>query len=449
MLTFVKKQYRAMITFNFNLKAKKEKEELVIIVAYHNGTRIKVSTKQKAYVQAWDEKKQRCHISTEYADRINRTNRKLNKFLDTLESDIKSDLEINDFYQDKVGIYGTSEFYKSTLQRLVNRIIQGEQIEEEKKKITPLTFFKQYVISMDKRIVKATGTFTNPRTIKHHETVLKRFTDFFYEKNIKDDFTVFDEAFSTLFEQWAYMTRNYSSNTIPASFSILKVWLNEAVKEGLLNNLTYKGYKSKGTNVDNIYLTANEIERLYRLDISNLKAKGLIDIKSRCEETRDLFVVGCWSGLRLSDLRKLNDANINLDKSTLTVVTEKTKEMVVIPLHPFVREIYLKYGKHFPAAFDKGKSIAHLQHLGQLAEIKDSITVKENRGGKIITQIYPKYQLIMNHTARRSFATNLYLAGAPTISIMKLTGHTTEANFMKYIKVTKEQNAELMRKYFK
>lgn len=46
-----------MITFNFNLKAKKEKEELVIIVAYHNGTRIKVSTKQKAYVQAWDEKK--------------------------------------------------------------------------------------------------------------------------------------------------------------------------------------------------------------------------------------------------------------------------------------------------------------------------------------------------------------------------------------------------------
>ena len=53
------------------------------------------------------------------------------------------------------------------------------------------------------------------------------------------------------------------------------------------------------------------------------------------------------------------------------------------------------------------------------------------------------------HTARRSFATNLYIDGAPMISIMKLTGHTTELNFLKYIKITKEENAEMMRKYFK
>ena len=62
---------------------------------------------------------------------------------------------------------------------------------------------------------------------------------------------------------------------------------------------------------------------------------------------------------------------------------------------------------------------------------------------------YKKYQLIKCHTARRSFATNLYLKGAPTISIMKLTGHTTEANFMKYIKVTREENAQLMQQFFK
>ena len=55
----------------------------------------------------------------------------------------------------------------------------------------------------------------------------------------------------------------------------------------------------------------------------------------------------------------------------------------------------------------------------------------------------------MNHTARRSFATNLYLKGAPTLSIMQLTGHTTEVNFLKYIKVTKEENAKMMRTYFK
>ncbi|MDO9635196.1 MAG: tyrosine-type recombinase/integrase [Paludibacter sp.] len=53
----------------------------------------------------------------------------------------------------------------------------------------------------------------------------------------------------------------------------------------------------------------------------------------------------------------------------------------------------------------------------------------------------PKNELVTSHTARRSFATNLYLAGIDTISIMLLTGHKTEKSFMVYIRITKEQNA--------
>lgn len=35
----------------------------------------------------------------------------------------------------------------------------------------------------------------------------------------------------------------------------------------------------------------------------------------------------------------------------------------------------------------------------------------------------------------------MYLAGIPTITIMKITGHKTEREFMKYIKITEEQTA--------
>ena len=49
---------------------------------------------------------------------------------------------------------------------------------------------------------------------------------------------------------------------------------------------------------------------------------------------------------------------------------------------------------------------------------------------------------ITTHSARRSFATNQYLAGFPSISIMKLTGHRTEKAFMKYIKVTSKEHAQ-------
>ena len=39
----------------------------------------------------------------------------------------------------------------------------------------------------------------------------------------------------------------------------------------------------------------------------------------------------------------------------------------------------------------------------------------------------------------------MYLAGIPSIAIMKITGHKTEKEFMKYIKISEEQNAtELM-----
>ena len=57
--------------------------------------------------------------------------------------------------------------------------------------------------------------------------------------------------------------------------------------------------------------------------------------------------------------------------------------------------------------------------------------------------------MIGMHTARRAFATNMYKRGVPSIAIMQITGHTTESNFLKYIKVTAEQNAMMIAKMMK
>lgn len=59
----------------------------------------------------------------------------------------------------------------------------------------------------------------------------------------------------------------------------------------------------------------------------------------------------------------------------------------------------------------------------------------------IFTSSLPLALAILFHTARRSFATNAYLAGLPPISIMKITGHKTESSFMKYIKISEKENA--------
>ena len=439
---------KGIINLNYNLKDKSEEQTLVYLIGYFNG-RFKVSTTRSVYVKTWDSEKQRCIISTSFADRINRASRKVNKFLDDLDAAINkymADIYLNP--NDK-SYFGTPNFVKDRVKLAVEDVVNADKEAEEKKAITPLKFFRSYVENMHKKVDVHTGRYIADRTIVHHKTVLKRYEDFFAEKHLKDDFSVFDLHFQDLFIDWAYTSKNYRYNTIPASFSLLKVWLNEAARQGLIKDETYKSYRSKSTEVDNIYLTEDEISRLYALDIPTLKSKGLIDSKSSMEETRDLFVIGCWTGLRQSDLNHLEKALFNVEAETITVVTEKTTEKVTIPMHRYIKELYTKYEGKFPKMCYKSRFNEHLKELGRLAEINDEVIIKENRGGKVTSIKYKKYQLIKCHTARRSFATNLYLKGAPTISIMKLTGHTTEANFMKYIKVTREENAQLMQQFFK
>ena len=439
---------KGKINLNYNLKNKSEEQTLVYLIGYCKK-RFKISTKQYVYVETWNLEKQRCTISSDFPDRINRKSRKVNNFLDSLDSGItKYFKERGGFDSSDPSFFGTTEYLKKCIQRVINNLIEGEKKEEEKKAITPLNFFKQYTESMHKKVDAHTGRYISDRTITHHKTVLKRFEAFFTEKRLRDDFSVFDLRFQSLFIDWAYTSKNYRYNTIPASFSILKVWLNEASRQGLIKDETYKSYQSKAVEVDNIYLTEDEIARLYALDIPTLKSRGIIDVKSCMEETRDLFIIGCWTDLRQSDLNHLDKALFDVDAETITVVTEKTAEEVTIPMHAYIKELYVKYDGKFPKMCHKSRFNEHLKELGRFAEINDEVIIKENIGGKVTSEKFKKYQLIKCHTARRSFATNLYLKGAPTISIMKLTGHTTEANFMKYLKVTRKENAQLMKQFF-
>lgn len=82
-----------------------------------------------------------------------------------------------------------------------------------------------------------------------------------------------------------------------------------------------------------------------------------------------------------------------------------------------------------------------LKGIWQIAEIEDDIILTQTKGGKWQSETFKKWELITTHTVWRSFATNAYLQNVPTISIMKITGHRTEKSFLKYIKISKEDNA--------
>ena len=83
-----------------------------------------------------------------------------------------------------------------------------------------------------------------------------------------------------------------------------------------------------------------------------------------------------------------------------------------------------------------------LKDIAKLAEINSEIEQQMTKGGRKIIQQLPKYELVTTHTARRSFATNLYNMGVPSIDIMHITGHRTEKSFLKYIRVTANEAAK-------
>jgi hypothetical protein len=57
-----------------------------------------------------------------------------------------------------------------------------------------------------------------------------------------------------------------------------------------------------------------------------------------------------------------------------------------------------------------------------------------------------KWEMVMTHTAGRSFSTNMYLKGIPARTIMAISGHKTEKNFYKYIKAEGIEHAMLMKR---
>lgn len=426
----------------FNLKEPQKEESLLLLLCRWNNQQIKLSTKQRVVVSTWDNKKQLCFTSRElFSPRVNRQSKKVNSYLEQLSS------KLTCFYDENYGSSMSLNQAKRSIQLIIDSILGLNSEKEKRLKMTPLQFFEEYIEK--KRIDPHTGRYISEKTKVHQRTVLHRLKAFLEDNNLPDDFSVFtSKKFDRLYTEWCYSVKKYKQNTVYATYGVLKPFLNAAKEDGFDVGENYKNLKGKCVDVDAIYLTEDEIGRLYRLDIKRLIVEGEIDAKSMIEITRDLFIVACWTGLRRSDIDRLDKATFNLEDKTITITAEKTKRQVVIPMHPMVVALYNKYKGKFPHLCDKGKANDHLRECARHAGIDDEVRIVENRAGKVTTLIYKKYQLVGMHTGRRSFATNMYKRKFPTIAIMRLTGHTTESNFLKYIKVTPEENAAMMAEEF-
>ena len=183
-----------------------------------------------------------------------------------------------------------------------------------------------------------------------------------------------------------------------------------------------------------VFLSMNEITRIYYYKFRKQ------DSRRAKEKIRDLFVVGCLTALRYSDYSTL--AQDNFQNDFIVKRTKKTNVTVKVPIHDYVREIIAKYGGNIPNGLSIQYFNKYLKLIMREIGLTDKITYSYTVGGKIKTVTKEKWELICSHTARRSAATNLYLTGRmKTLEIMRLTGHKTEQNFFRYIRLTNDDTA--------
>lgn len=230
-----------------------------------------------------------------------------------------------------------------------------------------------------------------------------------------DDFIVYLQSLE--------LKSNYIKNTI----GLAKAMAAKAGTYGYAVDPTFDNVDIDGEESFSVYLSMNEITRIYYYKELTPKQKRI----------RDLFVVGCLTALRYSDYSTLTPDNFQ--DRYIEKVTQKTNTKVRIPIHDYVREIYQRYGGHVSSNLCIQHFNRYIKQICKVVGINDPITFSYTRGGKLVTETKPKWQLISSHTARRSAATNLYLTGRmKTYDIMSITGHTTEKSFFKYIKVASE-----------
>ena len=111
-------------------------------------------------------------------------------------------------------------------------------------------------------------------------------------------------------------------------------------------------------------------------------------------------------------------------------------------MHSFVRDILKKYNYNLP----KPRCITYfnkaVKEICKKIGFNEMILWERTVGTKVVSEMRPKWQMVSSHTARRSFATNMFLQkDIPTYRIMMITGHRSEKSFFKYIRVTREENA--------
>ena len=168
-----------------------------------------------------------------------------------------------------------------------------------------------------------------------------------------------------------------------------------------------------------IYLTKQEIAKIHKYK-PKTHAENIVKLQ---------FVLGCLTGARRSDY--INFTKSNIINNSIVYCSKKTGINTSVPATKTTISIINELDKYS----DKEKKFSQVYYNKTLHNICKNIKLSKpltlHRNGK--TNTLPKYKYITSHTARRSFATNMYIDNVDIYTISKMCGHSSVAITQRYI----------------
>ncbi len=379
-----------MARYNFYLKDKKSKKETsIILYVSYNSKFCKISTGLKILPKYWNYKKQSVKPQVAKSTEINN---RLSKFLEEIENTYLSILNENIFITNDIII---DRFRNDT---------------NPKVELDLLNFFESH-ISAQKQLAKS--------TISDYRQTLKSLTLFQKSTKYNVSFDSINLTFYDKFKCFVLDFQGYSINTFGKRIKVIKTFMKDALDRKIHNNLDFqhKDFKTTEEVKKKMYLNISDIKKLLNTEI----------LDENLDEVRDVFLLICLLGIRVSDFHQLNKSNITKQDEgyTFNFQCQKTKNFQNIPIHIKGMDIVKKYNYSLPE-LDENKINKKIKKVAEICELNDEFT---NTDGT-----FKKCEIISTKTGRISFATNAYLnTEMPKRSIMVVTGHKKESSFDRYV----------------
>ncbi len=412
--------------YTFNLKEpKKEGETLIYFSTYfrNEGKKFIYSTGEKISPNEWDFKYRQPNNTIGRSTQAD-NHRTIKKQLDRYS----------------IFFVETINRYKNSNQEFDIEIIRKE-FDKHFKKVKAISnkFFAVYDIFIEQKENDKSDNANSESTINRYKYNKKLLEEFQKDTKTSVHFNRINDKFYNSFLDYCNTTKKHSANTLRRNIGLLKTFLNWAIENQFTYKTDFKKFRSpKAQLTDEVALTFEQVKELYEKDLSD---------KPRLEKVRDVFVLGCSTGLRVSNYSKIKKSDIN--EGYIYVNDQKNKDKQLrIPLNDFSSEILKKYDYELP--------IISLQRFNEyikdvFEELEYTHTVKKiTRIGKdIIETDIPYFERISSHTARRSFITIMKNRKIPDKVIMGFTGHKSLEVFNKYYKPNKEDEKDFMNDVWK